>query len=145
MNAEAAGLQLIAQHEQLRTRLASCALAARLFREGVLPADDLDEALETLRRELDAHQQTESTQIRKLLYGPAAWGSLLIDRMLEEHIAEHVALRTLMTGTSREIAGRIDELAEELAAHMDAEERTFLAPGTLRDEVLRLRTREDTE
>ena len=39
---------------------------------------------------------------------------------------------------------RIGELAEELAAHMAAEERTFLSPAALHDDVIRRRTRDRT-
>ena len=144
MSAESIRLELVAQHELLRARLDSCTRLARLFREGSCPSRDLEAALEILRGEFEFHNHAETTQIRKLLHGPAAWGSLLIDRMLEEHAAEHVAFRALMSGTTDEVAARIDELAEEIDAHMAAEERTFLAPVTLRDDVLRVRTREES-
>ena len=78
----------------------------------------------------------------ELLHGPAAWGSLMVDRMLEEHVAEHAAFWELLSGTQAEVAERIGELAEELDAHMAAEERTFLSPVTLRDDVIHRRTRE---
>jgi hypothetical protein len=56
--------------------------------------------------------------------------------MLEEHVAEHAAFWELLSGTQAEVAERIGELAEELDAHMAAEERTFLSPVTLRDDVI---------
>ncbi len=143
MTAEATRLALVAEHGRLRVRVESCARLARQFRDGLCPARDLDAALEILRGELEFHNHSETTQIRRLLQGPAAWGSLLIDRMLEEHGAEHVAFLQVMSGTTAEVAGRIDDLAEQLEAHWAAEERTFLAPVTLRDEVLRVRTRQD--
>ena len=46
--------------------------------------------------------------------------SLLVDRMLEEHVAEHAAFWELLTGTRGEVAARIAALAEELDAHMAA-------------------------
>ena len=144
MSAESTRAELVAQHERLRARMEACTRLARLFREGSHPARDLEAALEILRGEFEFHNQTETTQIRSLLHGPAAWGSLLIDRMLEEHDAEHTAFRALMSGTTEEVAARIDDLAEELDAHMAAEERTFLAPVTMRDDVLRVRTREES-
>ena len=102
----------------------------------------LDEALAQLRDEVAAHNQAETAIIAELFHGPAAWGSLLVDRMLEEHVAEHAAFWALLCGTQDEVADRIIELAEELDAHMAAEERTFLSPVTLRDDVIRTRTRE---
>lgn len=100
-------------------------------------------ALDMLREEFSLHNETETAVIQKLLHGPASWGSLLIDRMYEEHVAEHSAFWELLTGTRAEMASRIDDLAEELDAHMAAEERTFLAPVTLRDDVIRVRVREE--
>lgn len=59
--------------------------------------------------------------------------------MFEEHAGEHAAFWTLLSGTRAEVAARIEELADLLDAHMAAEERTVLAPGTLREDVLRVR------
>jgi hypothetical protein len=84
----------------------------------------------------------ETAVIAELLQGPAAWSTQMVDRMLEEHVAEHAAFWELLSGTRDEVAERIGELAEELDAHMSAEERTFLSPLTLRDDVIRRRTRE---
>ena len=145
MSAETTRLLLLGQHERLRTQLATCVGLARRFREDASAGDELDLGLERLRAEFDIHNETETNVIRQLLHGPAAWGSLLIDRMREEHVAEHIAFSEMLTGTRNEVAARIADLAEELEAHMAAEERTFLAPVTLRDDVLRVRTRESKE
>lgn len=143
MSAEKTRLLLLAQHARLRDYVDSCTRLARLYRAGESTGEELDNALDVLREEFTLHNDTESAVIAELLHGPAAWGSLLIDRMLEEHAAEHAAFWDLLSGTRGEVAGRIDELADELEAHMAAEERTFLAPATLRDDVIRTRTREE--
>ncbi len=145
MNAEKTRLLLLAQHERLRGYMETCTRLARLFHVDPSIGRDLDHALEVLRAEFGIHNETESAMISKLLHGPAAWGSLLVDRMLEEHVAEHAAFWELLSGTPAEVAGRIEDLADELDAHMAAEERTFLAPITLRDDVIRVRTRETSE
>ncbi len=142
MNATEARTTLLAQHEQLRLLLGTCTRLAREQRAGEPVTAELDEALAELRDEFADHNQMETAVIADLLHGPAAWGSLLIDRMLEEHVAEHAAFWELLTGTQAEVAERIGELAEELDAHMAAEERTFLSPVTLRDDVIHRRTRE---
>jgi hypothetical protein len=145
MNAEEARRHLLAQHDQLRERILMCTRVAKLFRVGLASTRDLDLSIDILREAFTAHNDSETSLIRTLLHGPASWGSLLIDRMLEEHQAEHTAFLALMSGTADEIAGCIEELAEELDAHMAAEERTFLAPVTLRDDVIRTRTREEPD
>ena len=143
MTAETTRLLLLAQHEHLRGLAQTCTRLAKLYRLGEGVGRDLDIALEVLREEFAAHNEAETALICALLHGPAAWGSLLIDRMLEEHIAEHAAFWELLMGTRAEVAARIDDLADELDAHMAAEERTFLGQVTLRDDALRVRTREE--
>ena len=51
--------------------------------------------------------------------------------MLEEHVAEHAAFRELLVGTAEDVAARMDDLVDELDAHMAAEERTFLNAAVL--------------
>jgi iron-sulfur cluster repair protein YtfE (RIC family) len=143
MNAEKTRLLLLEQHERLRDHARACTRLAKLCRAGAPgAAHELDAGLDLLREEFSLHNETETAVIRKLLHGPSAWGSLLIDRMLDEHLAEHAAFWELLAGTPAEVAARMDDLADQLDSHMAAEERTFLAPVTLRDDVIRVRTRE---
>jgi iron-sulfur cluster repair protein YtfE (RIC family) len=142
MNATEARTTLLAQHEQLRLLLETCIRLARQQDAGEPVTADLDEALAELRDEFAEHNRMETGVIADLLHGPAAWSALMVDRMLEEHVAEHAAFWELLSGTRAEVAERIEELAEELDAHMLAEERTFLSPMTLREDVIRRRTRE---
>ena len=142
MNATDARTTLLAQHDQIRRQLEVCTGLARQHRSGHVVTVRLDAALAELRELLARHNQVETTIIGNLLHGPAAWGSLLVDRMLEEHVAEHAVFWEHLSGTHAEIAARIDDLVEELEAHMAAEERTFLSPVTLREDVIRTRTRE---
>jgi iron-sulfur cluster repair protein YtfE (RIC family) len=143
MNATEARSALLDQHTRIRRQLEICTGLAHRHRAGEEVGRELDIAVGRLRDEFSDHNQTETAIIGELLHGPAAWGSLLVDRMLEEHVAEHAAFWELLTGTRAEIAARLDDLAEELDAHMAAEERTFLSPQTLRDDTIRTRTRED--
>jgi hypothetical protein len=144
MTPETVRLHLLAQHERLRAHVATCTRLAKLYRAGEAAGADLDVALEALRDEFTAHNEAETSVIRQLLHGPAAWGSLMVDRMLEEHLAEHAAFWEMLEGTRAEIAERVDDLADELDAHMAAEERTFLAPATLRSDMIRVRTRDES-
>lgn len=142
MNADATRRELLAQHDRLRVHLQTCTRLAKLYKLRQGGGRELDLALEILREELAIHNQAETIAIRRLLHGPSKWSAQLIDRMLEEHLAEHAAFWDLLSGTRSEVADRIDDLADELDAHMAAEERTFLAPVTLRDDVIRVRTHE---
>jgi len=129
-------MTLLAQHEEIRWHLEQCAALAVRFKSGADVDRELEDALRELRREVEVHNEAENALIRVLLVRSARWGSQLIDRMVEEHSAEHAAFWTLLTGSVDEVATRISELNEQLDAHMAAEERTFLAPHVLRDDVI---------
>lgn len=141
MNATEARIRLLAQHERLRQQLQTCSDLARLLRSGEDVAAQLDLALDRLRADFADHNEAETVTIRQLLRRSTTWGALLIERMLEEHVGEHAAFWSLLSGTRGEVVERIDDLAEELDAHMAAEERTFLSPATLRDDVIDARAR----
>jgi inorganic triphosphatase YgiF len=140
MNATEARTQLLAHHDRLRQELEICTGLARRVRLGEEVTLELDAALAQLRADFAEHNEAETAVIRKLLHRSSGWGTLLIDRMLEEHTGEHAAFWELLSGTRREMIARIEDLADQLDAHMAAEERTFLSPGTLRDDVIAQRT-----
>lgn len=142
MNATEARTMLLAQHARIRVQLDLCTSLAKMYCAGHNVGNRLDLELWRLREELEQHNQTEGSIVGSLLHGSAPWGLLLIDRMLEEHIAEHAAFWGFLSGTRAEVAEKIDDLAEEIDAHMAAEERTFLSPVTLRDDVIQMRLRE---
>ncbi len=134
MDRDAARAKLMSQHDGIRAWLARCSSLAHGFLSGVPIANELDVALTQLRTEFEAHNSTESELVGQLLHGLVGRGPLLLDRMLEEHLAEHAEFWDKLSGTAREVASRIDDLVEELEAHMAAEERTFLSPLVLRCE-----------
>ena len=131
MDAESARQRLLAQHDQIREHLNACSIWARRLRDGEPVQRELDAALARLREDFIEHNATETDLVRPLLRGSHGWGTVLIDRMLEEHVAEHAAFWDLLAGSASEVAARMDELIEELDAHMAAEERTFLSPLVL--------------
>ena len=100
MNPEQARLQLLAQHDRLRAHLETCTRLARL---AGLEAE-LDAALASLREALAAHNEAETAIVGELFRGSPSWGQLLIDRMLEEHVAEHAAFWELLSGAPAEVA-----------------------------------------
>lgn len=142
MKAEHVRVTLLAQHAELRAQLAIAVDLADRLLAGAPVGDALDRALAGLRAQLAAHNDDEAHAISTLLRSAARWSVLMRERMVEEHLAEHAAMWTLLAGSRREVAGRMRDLAEELDAHMAAEERTFLSPQTLRDDVIARRTGE---
>lgn len=114
--------QLLREHDRLRELI-----------RAALAAEDVDErrrALEELRLAFAAHNGSEEVLLVPVLAGDPAWGPARIARMMEEHVAEHAAMRALMAG--EEATDHLAEIAEELDAHMAAEERTFLSAHVLR-------------
>lgn len=133
---------LLVQHQRIREDVAACWRLSEHLRAGEPVAAELDLALAQLRSDFDEHNRTETGLLLPLLLqasdGRGTRGTRLAERMLEEHAAEHAAFWGRMDAPRHEIAANIDELIEELEAHMAAEERTFLSPLILRaDEIAR--------
>ena len=74
----------------------------------------------------------EEEALGPILARDPAWGPARIARMLEEHAAEHRVLHGLLGAPPLELAARFADIADDLGAHMAAEERTILHPQALR-------------
>jgi iron-sulfur cluster repair protein YtfE (RIC family) len=127
MDATHARKLLLAQHDSIRSQLDLCRGIAQRVRRGEVAEAELDAGLDRLRDAFSTHNLSESSLIRPLLIGAARWGESLLERMIEEHLGEHVAMWQAMGRSSLVLATQLDDLADELDAHMAAEERTFLA------------------
>jgi len=136
MDADQARRKLLGQHEAIREHISRCVVLAHRFRNGENLARELDDALDTLRAKLSEHNAGETKLVGPLLHDCPRWGTLLIDRMLEEHLAEHAAFWDKLHGPTYEVVERIEDLADELDAHMAAEERTFLNPQVLHPDAI---------
>jgi hypothetical protein len=143
MDAHTARTRLIAQHDQLRGHLNHCRVLARRMLEGEAVHTELDEALAQLRHAFMQHNTTEVDLIGPLLQNSQEWGGQLVDRMLEEHLAEHTAFWEMLAGAVTDVASRMDDLVDELDAHMAAEERTFLSPLVLHEDVIQRHRRQE--
>ena len=132
MDPAKARAQLLREHEVLRALLSEAlAIAERLRCQDPVHAA-LERAVDALRQAFARHNDSEEALLEPILREDPAWGPARIARMIEEHSAEHAAFRAMLAGTSLEVAARLPELAEDIDAHMAAEERTFLSPGVLR-------------
>ena len=143
MDLEVARTALIAQHDKIRMHLSECSELARRLRTGHSVDVELSAALAQLRSELTEHNTAETDLILPLLDNSPGWGTLLVDRMGEAHVAEHAALWEMLVGSTSEVAARMDDLVDDLDAHMAAEERTFLSPLVLRHDVITRHRRQE--
>jgi len=125
---------LLGQHARLRERLVVAEALAERLRAGGAVRSPFRDAVTTLLEELIAHNVSEETLLEPLLRAGDAYAAARVARMHEEHFGEHALMREALVGTDLTIiAENLPELAETLRAHMDAEERTFLHPGVIRD------------
>jgi hypothetical protein len=133
MDAREARIQLLEEHRRLRLLVAAADEAAAILLAGRGDGSVFRVALAELRVALASHNDSEEALLEPLLAGADAWGPVRVRRMLEEHVAEHLAMRTTLQGDDVEVAPRMAELAEDLLAHIEAEERTFLHASVLRE------------
>jgi iron-sulfur cluster repair protein YtfE (RIC family) len=120
------------EHERLRGIMGDALALAGRARDGTGSWSELQRVLDELRDAFAEHNASEEALLVPILGEDATIGPARIARMIEEHAAEHAAFRAALAGAPEEVAIRLEELAEEIDAHMAAEERTFLSPGVLR-------------
>jgi iron-sulfur cluster repair protein YtfE (RIC family) len=129
---------LLGQHAVLRDLMRVAEQAASRYLRGGAEAAEVDKAVADLRKAFAEHNRSEESLLLPMLRAGDAWGPQRIERMVEEHVEEHATFRALMEGSAAEVAPRMADLDEELDAHMEAEERTFLSAGVLRDDLVDL-------
>jgi hypothetical protein len=132
MDPNAVRNELLAQHEWIRQDIAACRGLAERFRAREPVDVEFELALARLRTDFAEHNRRETGALLPLLLRASALpdtrGALLAERMLEEHAAEHDAFWSRIDGPLCSVAAGMDDLIEDLEAHMAAEERTFLSP-----------------
>ena len=125
MNAMDARTTLLVQHDLIRCLLWTCTQLAKRSLAGQEVTDELDDALARLCGEVAAHHRAEvavlANPVEELSWETPA-------HVLREQIAEHAALWDVLYATPAEDPDGVLEIADEIEAHMAAEERTFLAP-----------------
>jgi hypothetical protein len=136
MNPSETRNQLLQEHSRLRVLVGTAEDAARRLLMGSRDIAPFRLALDELRRAFEQHNTSEEELLLPLLSDADAWGPDRVRRMFEEHVGEHCAMRAALAGDELDIAPRMVDLAEELLAHMDAEERTFLHPSAVRDDII---------
>jgi len=125
---------LAAQHHHLREMIADCERLADELDLGRIEPAQLLRAVTTLRKTFDAHNELEETLLPPVMIDTEWMGAVRVARMIEDHVEEHGALtRELETSTSYELRS----VLASLRAHLDTEERYFLSPRILRDDLAR--------
>jgi hemerythrin HHE cation binding domain-containing protein len=125
--------ELQAQHDALRAIMDRCDELVAAFEAGEDTTVELTREVARLRVAFDAHNRFEEQLLRPVLLDVDAFGPVRVERMLEEHVGEHRAMRDqLAAGT----VGELEAVIAMLRAHLAAEERYFLSSRVLRDDVI---------
>lgn len=126
--------ELIAQHDSLRGMMDHCEdLANSLDSNPDADPTPLTRELARLRLAFDAHNKFEEQLLRPVLLEHDAFGNVRIERMVDDHIHEHRAIRERLSSPA---TAALRDVIETLRAHLDAEERYLLTSRVLRDDLV---------
>lgn len=124
--------ELVAQHTMLRELMARCEDLADEVDAGTQDAGQLVREVARLRAAFDAHNHFEEELLRPLLLDVEWLGAVRVSRMVEDHVAEHRALRLGLRTTP---TSELRDVISDLRAHLVGEERYFLSRKVLRDDL----------
>lgn len=133
MTAAEARAELLAQHCEVRAALEEVRNAAVRLLDDASGLGDFNWAVVSLSIVLQRHNADETEVLEPILRRGDEWSPARLARMREEHAAEHAALSAALNQEPMALARALPDFAEELLAHMEAEERTFLHPAVLRE------------
>jgi len=136
MDPSVARARLLEQHQGLRDRLEHVSGLVGQFASGAPVADALGAAVAGVATAFDEHNAFEETLLTPMLAATDGFADVRIARMVGEHTEEHRAFAAFLTGPLPDVAAGWADFAEEIVAHMEAEERTFLHPWVLRDDLV---------
>ena len=127
--------ELKAQHDQLRVIMDRCEELADELDAGRGSTELLTREVASLRIAFESHNEFEERLLRPVLLGADAFAEVRIDRMIEDHVGEHRAMRAQLNTTQ---TSALRDTVEMLRGHLDAEERYLLSARILRDDVINL-------
>lgn len=125
--------ELLSQHETLRKMMDRCEELADELDAGRGDPIALTREVAKLRLAFDAHNKFEEQLLRPVLRELDAFGDVRIERMFDDHVGEHRAMRAqLGSDATNTLRATIDELR----VHLQGEERYFLSSKVLRDDLV---------
>lgn len=127
--------ELKAQHDALRGMMDRCEELADELDAGRMGPLQLTREVSRLRLAFEAHNAFEEQLLRPVLIEGDAFADVRIDRMIEDHVGEHRAMRARLNSTE---TSELRDVVETLRAHLDAEERYLLSARVLRDDIVNL-------
>jgi hypothetical protein len=125
--------ELNAQHDALRGMMERCEELADELDAGRCGPTQLTREVARLRLAFDAHNTFEEQLLRPVLKEVDAFSAVRIDKMVEDHVGEHRAMRAGLGSNETRV---LRDVIETLRAHLEAEERYLLTARVLRDDVV---------
>ncbi len=129
MTSSGALAELIAQHDALRVLMSNCERLADDVDSSRAEPTALMNQITQLREAFDAHNVYEERLLRPVLLEGDVYGTIRVERMVEDHVNEHAELRTRLRSP---VTAELRDVIETLRAHLDAEERYLLSSKALR-------------
>jgi hypothetical protein len=127
--------ELQAQHEAIRRMMRRCEQLADELDDGGMDVEQLTREVVRLRLALDAHNRCEEQLLRPVLQEEDAFADARIERMLEDHVGEHHAMRECLNASETRT---LRETLAMLRAHLASEEQYLLDARVLHDDVISL-------
>jgi hypothetical protein len=124
--------ELAVQHAVLREMMEHCEALADEVDVGMTEPAGLVQAVARLRIAFDEHNRFEEALLRPLLGELGAVGDLRIARIVDDHVAQHRAMRT---GLDAAPTAALRSVLGSLRDHLAAEERSLLARQLPRDDT----------
>jgi hypothetical protein len=125
--------ELAAQHQVLRGMMERCEELADELDAGNMGPIQLTREVARLRLAFDSHNKFEEELLRPVLLAGDAFGEVRLERMIEDHVGEHRAMRQQL---GSDATADLRAVIASLRVHLAAEERYFLSARVLRDDVV---------
>ena len=120
--------KLLGQHATLRALMDEC---DRLIAAAAVV--EVERVIARLSVAFDAHNHFEESVLEPILIDIDAFDAVRLARMLSDHESEH---RTLHERLGALEPGTVRDMLATLRHHLEAEERYFLSPRVVRDDLV---------
>lgn len=129
--------RLLAQHDKLRSLLREAQEMSAGLASGTHSRAELERAFIQLRERFMAHNSFEQSVLEPMLLASSdGMAPARVQRMIEEHTAEHAAIESFFARPLDDMIRELPDLVEDVDAHMAAEERTILSRAVLTDPAM---------
>jgi hypothetical protein len=134
--------EVLRQHRELRGLLQEAlTFAGRELRQGNVDEVQLGHMCHEIRRRFRNHLTFEEQVLVPVLSSADTWGPERVRNLLEEHGAQRRDLDGVIEGVEggwgkERLAQALRKLATDLLRDMEEEERDYLSPNLLRDDLV---------